>query len=89
MAFKLKTTPSTEPKEITLPCGSVAIIKPGKGRDAAEAAKVADGNPGLIMPAIMARLITIDGETGVAEDFLELPIPDYMKLMEELGANFT
>lgn len=89
MAFKLKSTDHNKEKEITLPCGSVAVIKPGTGRDSAEAAKVADGNAGLMMPAIMARLVTIDGQAGVAEDFLDLPLADYLTLLNELGASFT
>lgn len=77
-------------KQITLSDGRVAVIKVGKGRDAMAAQKVAGTDISKYFPALMAQLVTIDGNKLVMEDFEELPLQDYLTLQGELaGANFT
>lgn len=75
-------------KTLELPSGKIAEIKPGKGRDVVAATRVADGDASMMMPALMAQLVRIDGQSLPMEDFLDLPAGDFMKLMAELGGNF-
>lgn len=71
-------------KEITLPSGSVAVIKRGKGIDTIEATKVAGGAQELYLPALISRVTKIDGKSLVLEDITELDADDYHALLAEV-----
>lgn len=76
--------------QVTLSDGRVAVIRPGKGRDAMNAQKVSGTNVEKFFPALMAQLITIEGVQLVMEDFEELPLQDYLTLQGEIaGTNFS
>jgi hypothetical protein len=77
-------------KEITLSDGRTAVIRPGKGRDAMNAQKVSGTSIEKFFPALMAQLVTIEGDKMVMEDFEDLPLQDYLTLQGEVaGTNFT
>lgn len=72
-------------KEFELKDGRRVIILKGKGRDARLAQQAAGADAGKLTQALMAQLVRIDGQQLVMEDFDELDLPDYMKIMQEFG----
>lgn len=76
--------------QIKLSDGRTAEVRAGKGRDAMKAQRVSGADMSKFFPALMAELVTIDGQALVMEDFEELPLQDFLTLQGELaGANFT
>lgn len=89
------TPPSTPPTKGTtaafirvLQDGRTATIKAGVGRDAIAATRLCDGDQSMWLPALLSILGRIDGEALFMEDWIELPLKDYMALASELGGNF-
>jgi hypothetical protein len=77
-------------KKITLSDGRTAVIRKGKGRDAIKAQRISGTDSAKYFAALMAELVTVDGNKMVMEDFEELDLQDYMTIQVELaGANFT
>lgn len=72
-------------KEFILKDGRKVVILKGKGRDAREATKIAGTDTSMIVPALMSRLVRIDGQQILAEDFDELDLNDYMQIQKEFG----
>lgn len=70
-------------KEIELPSGKKATIKKGKGRHVMMATKMAEGDPGKIIPCIMHYLVLIDGEKQTLEQLEDLDMKDYFRLQTE------
>lgn len=81
-----------EPKEITLPSGSIAVIKPFTAGDVMAMRRSIDtaAPEESFMYALIAATTTIDGESLVLEDVQELDGFDYLMLMGEFtgAANF-
>lgn len=72
------------PETQTLPSGKTAEIRKGKGFDLLKAqrkAKTTDEIP----YALLAELVTIDGEKLVYEDILELDLADVSTLLTEIN----
>jgi hypothetical protein len=76
---------NNEPKTLTLPSGKTAVIQTGKGKHARMASRVANGDHSLFIPALMAQLVTIDGNTLVAEEFDDMDLNDFMTLSAEFS----
>jgi hypothetical protein len=83
-----KTTPEGV-KEVTLPSGKVATIFPGKGRHSVAAQKMCGSDTSKFINCLMYQLVEIDGQRQTIEDFEELSLRDYNKLVEAFsGENF-
>lgn len=68
--------------------GRVVVVNPGKGKDAVQATRLCGGDQAYWMPALLSILGTVDGKPMPMEEWLELPLKDYMTLAAELGGNF-
>lgn len=68
-------------KEIELPSGLVATVKQGTGADSLRAAKMAGGDQSQAYTALMAVLVTINGQRFTMEDYQEMPRPDFDTLV--------
>ena len=71
---------------VTLPSGKVATIRKGKGKDLVTAQRVAKSAEQTSF-GLMAALVKIDGEPLPMEEFLEMDLPDVLKLQELLLGN--
>ena len=74
-------------KNITLPSGKIATVRPGRGYDLLQAqikAKTSEEIP----YALIAELTEIDGQKLVYEDILELDLSDVIALQAELSGKF-
>lgn len=76
-------------KIVTLPSGIIATIYKTKGRDVRQAQKIADGDPTLFTPAMMAIAIKMNGQNWFIDQFDDLDSDDFMQLMSEVSGNFT
>lgn len=72
-----------QPREITLPSGLKAVIQPGKGKHSIIATRMANSDTSMVIPAMMAQLVTIEGNPVLMEDFKEMELSDYMFLIGE------
>ncbi len=86
-------TPGTgmHSRDIALPSGKRASIRPGKGRDLmrAQRAVAGDPEPSAVIFALIAELTQIDGAPIVYEDVVEMDLGDVLVLQAEVtGANF-
>lgn len=72
-------------KEIALPSGATAVMRPGKGRDLLAAQRAAGQDTHQVMYGLVANLCTFDGEKKVLEDVLDMPLADVMKLIGAVG----
>lgn len=61
--------------------GEQVVIKEGTGEDSIQATKEMDGQGELMMPILMSRLVTFDGQYKLLEDFKAMRLKDYMELM--------
>jgi hypothetical protein len=78
------------PVVIDLPSGSKAEIKEFKGRDVIHAQRMMGQDPEKYMTALMAVIVTIDGEAKTMEDFLDMDGRDMLVLQTEFsGVVFT
>jgi hypothetical protein len=75
-------------KTITLPSGKTAVISDFKGKHIRKAQQIGAGDSGKMMFALIAEIVTIDGNGIVMEDLDEMSGPDVLKLMTELDVNF-
>jgi hypothetical protein len=78
-----------EPREVKLPSGKIARIRDFLGKDIREAQKVADGEAGSLIFAIIATTTTIDGKGITMEDVDAMAGLDALELMKQFGTNFT
>lgn len=76
-------------KTITLPSGKTAELENFKGKHVREAQKIADGDAGKVMFAMIALTVKIDGKGVVMEDLDEMDGQDVIALMGEFGGNFS
>lgn len=82
------TRPKT--KTLTLSDGRTAVIRTGKGREVVEAQKQMGTDTSKFMSVITALLTSIDGQSVVFEDLLELEMIDYMQIQQAVAElNFT
>jgi hypothetical protein len=72
-------------KEITLPSGKVATIGEFKGKHVMQAQRIADGDQGKMLFAMIALVVTIDGKGIVMEEMEEMEGRDCLKLMAEFS----
>ena len=72
-------------KELVLPSGLNATVRSGVGQDSVNAARMADGDPALTYPALMATLATINGQKFAMEAYLEMPKDDFDALIMALA----
>jgi hypothetical protein len=82
-------TKTIEPREVKLPSGKIARIRDFLGKDIREAQKVADGEAGSLIFAIIATTTTIDGKGITMEDVDAMAGLDALELMKQFGTNFT
>ncbi len=75
-------------KEITLPSGKKAVIKPFKGRDIREAQKISGTDTSMVIFAIIAVTTTIDGSPVAAEELDDMDGMDVFELMNSFGSGF-
>lgn len=85
-------------KVIWLKSGGYARILEGKGKHARIATRMCAGNQDLYLPALMAQLVEFcddhDGRPSntwirlAMEDFDEMPIDDYTRIIGVLGETF-
>lgn len=75
-------------KEVTLPSGKKAIIKPFKGRDIREAQKISGSDTSMVIFAIIAVTTIIDGVPVTAEELDDMDGMDVFELMNSFGAGF-
>jgi hypothetical protein len=77
-------------RQIVLPSGRRAAIRPGFGRDLMRAQRAAQSSePAAIIFALIAELTRINGASFLYEDVLAMDLADVMILQEEIvGANF-
>lgn len=68
--------------------GRTVVVAQGKGKDAVQATRLCNNDQANWIPALMSILGTIDGKPMPMEEWLELPLRDYMQLAAELGGNF-
>lgn len=73
---------------IDLPSGRQAEFQPMKGKHIRQAQKVSGNDQDQFIFALIAQLVTIDGEPIVAEDIDEMDGKDVLALMGEFGGNF-
>jgi hypothetical protein len=66
----------------------VATISDFKGKHIMEATKVAEGDAGKMIFALIAITTTIDGKKIVMEDLLEMNGKDVLKLQAAFSVNF-
>lgn len=72
---------------INLPSGSIAVVKEKfKGKHIRKAQLIANSDSSKLMYAIIAQLVTIDGQGIVMEDLDEMSGPDVLALMGHFGA---
>lgn len=76
-------------KQITLPSGKTATIAGFKGKHIREAQKMAGGDEGKLIYALIAQTTKIDDKPVVMEDIDEMNGPDVLALMGEFGGNFS
>mgnify|MGYP003290965644 CR=1 FL=1 len=74
-------------KELILPSGKIATVKPGKGYDLLQAQQKAKSSE-EIPYALIAELCEIDGQKLVHEDILELDLADVITLQAEISGKF-
>ena len=85
------TEPHGKVKQITLPSGTMAEIRKGRGKDLMRAHRAVRGNddPMAIAFALIAELANIDGKRIVYEDVLEMDLADVLALQTEImGSDF-
>lgn len=61
--------------------GEQVVIKEGTGDDAIQATKEMDGKSELMLPILMSRLVTINGQPKFPDEFKSMRLKDYMELM--------
>lgn len=72
-----------EPIKVELSDNRVLIMRAdGKGRDLAEAQKRSAGSSEMIAPALISILSTVDGNPIFPDQVLDLPIGDYLAVLE-------
>lgn len=77
-------------KTITLPSGKTAEIGDFKGKHIREAQRIANGDQGMFLFAMISICTTIDGEPVLAEALDEMPGEDVLQLMAEFSdKNFS
>jgi hypothetical protein len=72
-------------KSVELPSGAQAVFFKRKGRVLVDAQRAADGDPGRMAFALLARVVEIDGKPPLMEDLEEMDLFDVIKLQEEFG----
>lgn len=70
-------------KEIILPSGQKAVIIKAKGKHVVEAQRLMDGNPDLMLTALITVCTSIDNRKPTIEEVLEMDYLDYMSLLGE------
>lgn len=75
-------------KEIPLRSGKKAVIRSFKGRDIRNAQKIAGDDTSMVIFAIIAQTVTIDGQTVTAEEVDEMDGMDVFDLLSAFGAGF-
>ena len=77
-------------RQITLPSGSIATVREGRGRDLIQAqravGKTAEST--ALLQALVAILCEVDGKPLVYEDVLDMPVADVLMLEGEVLGNF-
>lgn len=76
---KANTPPKA--KEIVLPSGKIATCLEAKGKHVVESQRLMDGNPDLMMTALITVCSTVDGKRLTIEEVLEMDYLDYMTLI--------
>ncbi|HJU10072.1 MAG TPA: hypothetical protein VJ728_04305 [Candidatus Binataceae bacterium] len=81
--------PNTE-RQVTLPSGSIATIREGRGRDLIHAQRAVGKTTEstALMQALVAMLCTVDGKELLYEDVLDMPVADVLTLEAEVLGNF-
>jgi hypothetical protein len=74
-----------EGEKIELSIGKVAMVNPCLGKHIRQATKMAGTDQSMFMPAVMALLVTIDGNACTMEQFDELPGADYMAILNKVS----
>ena len=72
-------------RTIKLRSGKIVSVFAGKGRDMSEASRLIKGDTARLPAALMARLVTVDGNKMVMEDYEDLPMTDYMAIQEVMS----
>lgn len=81
---KTEPKPAEASRELTLPSGAKATIRPGVGRDVYNAQRKAK-EPADILYHLISDLAQIDGKRVVFEDLMEMPLDDVMELLSAFG----
>lgn len=68
-------------RSFSLSAGEKCVIRAGKGKHMKNAQRIAGTDKSAYMGALLAQLVTIDGEKITAEELEEYPLKDYMKMM--------
>ena len=86
-------------KVVRFKSGMYARIFAGKGKHSRIANRICDGQPDLYVPALMCQMVDfcdeIDGRPSklwrriAMEDFDDMPLPDYTRLIGAMGESFT
>ena len=77
-------------RQITLPSGSIATIRPGRGRDLILAQRAIGDTKETtaLLQALVALLCRVDDKALVYEDVLDMPVGDVLMLEGEVLGNF-
>lgn len=76
-------------KTLTLPSGKIAQIRDGVGRDLLNAQRKISDRPDELTYALLAELLTVDGQPVIYEDLLDAwPLEDLMMLIGEVVTLF-
>lgn len=86
LAKKL-TNPSGN-TEINLSDGRVATCITAKGKHVIKAQRLMDGDPGKMLPALIATCTSINDKMVTLEELEEMPAGDFMALMGHFGTAF-
>lgn len=74
--------------EVALSNGRIAKCEKPKGKHVMKAQRLMDGDPNLMMPALISVCMTIDGKQPAMEDLMEYDASDYFALMTHFGSAF-
>lgn len=79
----------TQIKEIQLPSGMKAKIIKAKGKHVVEAQRLMEGNPDLMLSALISVCTSIDGKKPTIEEVLDFDYMDYLALLGEFQGVFN
>jgi len=83
-----KANTPAKTKTVNLPSGKVAECITAKGKHVVEAQRLMNGDPDLMLTALITVCSTFEGKRLTIEEVLELDYLDYMSLLGEFQGGF-